>query len=338
MKKLFSILLSFAMVLGMGSVALADGEVETPGKTKEVLEDVNSITITKKYQLTNEGTSSPEETFNFTIERTSVTDAGVGITKDTMPIATISDVSYLKSEAGSKNAEKAVIVTLPSYTNVGIYAYTIKEEDGRKAGVTYFGDEIKLVVTVTQGETGFIRTAAVHTEKTGDKTDIFANLYSAGNLEISKLVTGNLGDKSKYFDVTVTLIGEEGKTYEESYPVDGGSIAAGSIKVGTPTIFKIKDGDTIIIKNLPYGLAYTVVEADYTGSNGGYEEAKYDFSNKSGIKVIGSIKETVAITNEKKANVDTGISLDSIPYILLLGFAVLGMGALFFRRRQNTSF
>lgn len=339
MKKLFSILLSFAMVLGMGSVALADGEVETLKKTTQILSDMDKVTITKEYQLKNEGTSSPDETFNFTIERTSVTDAGVGIDAVNMLIPTINTATYVKGEAGSTTADKEITVSLPTYTSVGIYTYTIKEIDGKKAGVTYFGDDIKLVVTVTQGETGFIRTAAVHTEgENGTKSDSFQNEYSAGNLEISKKVTGNLGDKSKYFDVTVTLTGEEGKTYEDSYPVTGGSIAAGSIEVGTPTTFQIKDGDTIKIGNLPYGVTYTVVEADYTGSNGGYEEAKYDFSDEKESKLIDNATETIEITNEKTADVDTGISLDSIPYILLLGFAVLGMGALFFRRRQNTSF
>ena len=349
MKKLFSILLSFAMVLGMGSVALADGEVETLKKTTQSLSDMDKVTITKEYQLKNEGTSSPDETFNFTIERTSVTDASAGTVAKLsapkregeilMPIPTIDTVHYTKGEAGPTTANKKITVSLPTYKSVGIYTYTIKEIDGNKAGVTYFGKNIKLVVTVTQGEEGLVRTAAVHTEdENGTKSDSFQNVYSAGNLEISKLVTGNLGDKSKYFDVTVTLTGEEGKIYEESYPVDGGSIAAGSIKVGIPTIFKIKDGDTITIKNLPYGLAYTVVEEDYTGSNGGYEEAKYDFSDEEESKLIDNATETIEITNEKTADVDTGISLDSIPYILLLGFAVLGMGALFFRRRQNTSF
>ena len=56
------------------------------------------------------------------------------------------------------------------------------------------------MVTVLQGENGRLRVAAVHTEaEDGDKADKFPNEYSAGSLAIAKVVTGNMGDKEKYF-------------------------------------------------------------------------------------------------------------------------------------------
>lgn len=347
MKKLFSTLLALVFVLSMGTIAMANGDTTTPEG------NMGTITIKKQYKLTNPDTSSPAETFEFKIERTSVTDAGDGIVAELsdpvvvgeilMPLPTIGDVSYVKGEADTDvTTLRDIVVTLPMYSSVGIYTYTINEILGTNAGVTYFAGDITLVVTVTQGTSGLIATAAVHTEnpvspsydEDSTKSDTFENEYSAGDLEFSKVVTGNLGDKAKYFDVTVTLTGVAGMTYDNPYPVTGGSNLAnpGTIVVGTPTLFKIRDGETIKIANLPYGVTYTVVETDYTGED--YDEADYSEFDEE----IDSALDTVVITNNKDTDVDTGISLDSIPYIMILGLAVLGISGLFLKRRKNANF
>ena len=144
-----------------------------------------------------------------------------------------------------------------TYSSVGIYTYTITENAGNNAGVTYYGDPIRLVVTVQQGADNKIRVAAVHTEKEGGiKSHNFENKYSAGSLQISKTVTGNMGDRDKYFKVTVTLTGESGKTYAESYNITGGSTSPDSteknpstITVGKPVDIYLKHGDTVTISN-----------------------------------------------------------------------------------------
>ena len=50
-------------------------------------------------------------------------------------------------------------MNLPEYTSVGVYTYTLKETDNKTAGVTYYSKDIKLVVTVIQGEDGELRVA-----------------------------------------------------------------------------------------------------------------------------------------------------------------------------------
>ncbi len=56
-------------------------------------------------------------------------------------------------------------------------------------------------------------------ESTGEgKKDDFDNLYSAGELEVHKDVEGIMGNKDKYFEFTVQLTGEEGKTYQTATP------------------------------------------------------------------------------------------------------------------------
>lgn len=317
-KKIAALICSAVMMLSMGTAALAD----------------ETVTITKSYELANAGTTSPAETFSFSIQPVSVTDAAEGVTVANMPVPTVGNVTYAAGEAGSETKAKNITVNIPdTYTSVGIYSYEIQETAGTTAGVTYRTEPIRLVVTVTQGENGFVKVAAVHTEdENGKKSSSFnENTYSAGTLSVSKTVTGNMGDQSKYFDFTVTLTGQEGKTYAESYAVSGGSTNAGNpavIKVGEATTFHLKHGDTISIGNLPYGVTYTVAETAVEG---------YTTTKTGDSGVINAAEQTAAFTNEKGMKVDTGITLDSMPYILALCFVALCAVVLVARKRFSVN-
>lgn len=338
MKKVISVLLALIFVLSMGTMALADTKPSpSPSPTTPTYTDVSTVTIHKTYEATNTGTTSPAETFNFTIENTGVTNAASGVTVNNMPTPTIGSVSYSAGEAGSANKTKDVTVTLPDYPSVGVYTYTIKETAGNTAGVTYRTSDIKLVVTVIE-QNGLVRIAAVHTEgQDGEKSDTFSdNTYSAGSLEISKTVTGIMGDKTKYFKVTVTLNGETGKTYARTYTVAGGSkiengtdnCTSSTIAVGTPKDFYIKNGETLEIENVPYGVTYTVDEADYS------EEDYTATGEVTTAETVDAATETVSITNDKGGTVDTGVIMDNLPFIVIAVLAVAGMTVIVSRKRS----
>lgn len=329
MKKLFAMLLAVAMIFSLATVSFASEDVEAP-----VYEDMETVTVTKTYTATNEGTVSPAETFSFTaLTCVSVTDAAEGVTAANAPVPTIATVDFA---AGEATATKDITITLPEYTSVGIYTYTFSEVVGDTAGVTYHDDEITLKVTVIQGADGKIRVAAVHTESDGQKSDDFENVYSAGTLAVSKTVTGNLGDQTKDFIVKVTFTAPQGKVVKEaiSYVVDGETltIAPDAWENGVASVdIALKHGETITFTNIPYGVAYTVVENDYTGD--GYDAAKYAISDEA--KVIDSAADTVAITNNKTTDVDTGVVMDSIPYILILAVAAFGIVAIMSKKRYE---
>lgn len=192
----------------------------------------------------------------------------------------------------------------------------------------YYGNDIKLVVTVIQGENGKLRVAAVHTEAEGEKSDTFTNTYSAGKLNISKTVKGNLGDQSKYFEFKVTLTGEKGKTYASSYAVSGGSNTANptSIEIGKETTFLLKHGETISIANLPYGVSYTVTE---TAADG------YTTTKSGDTGSVNAENQTAAFENSRNGEVDTGINLTTLPYILVFAGVIVIAGAAFITRRRK---
>lgn len=324
------------LLAGVLSISLAMGVSVMPAfaASGETYADMDSVVIKKNYELANEGTFSPAETFSFDIEADNVTDASDDITPENMPMPTIGTVSYRRGEAGSTTKTKEIKIDLPEYDSVGVYTYIIHEAAGGSAGVTYYGDAILLRVTVIEQD-GKLRIAAVHTEdpeSTGEgKKDDFDNLYSAGELEVHKDVEGIMGNKDKYFEFTVQLTGEEGKTYQDSYAITGGSYDANpasiEIRPGetTEATFYLKDGDTIHIENLPYGVEYQVSEtpvADYvtteTGTEGEVDEAV----------------EQASFTNTKGGTVDAGVALESAPYLFTLTGAA-GVGLLLTLRRRH---
>ena len=324
------------LLAGVLSISLAMGVSVMPAfaASGETYADMDSVVIKKNYELANEGTFSPAETFSFDIEADNVTDASDDITPENMPMPTIGTVSYRRGEAGSTTKTKEIKIDLPEYDSVGVYTYIIHEVAGHSAGVTYYGDAILLRGTVIEQD-GKLRIAAVHTEdpeSTGEgKKDDFDNFYSAGELEVHKDVEGIMGNKDKYFEFTVQLTGEEGKTYQDSYAITGGSYDANpaSIKIRpgetTEATFYLKDGDTIHIENLPYGVEYKVSEtpvADYvtteTGTEGEVDEAV----------------EQANFTNTKGGTVDAGVALESAPYLFTLTGAA-GVGLLLTLRRRH---
>lgn len=330
MKKILSTLLATALFLSMSVVAFA-AETET-------YSDMETVTITKDYNAVNSETTSPAETFRFTIERTSVTDAAVGVTSENMPIPTIVSVAYGAGDAGSVNKSKDIVVNLPAYTSVGIYTYTIKEIAGTTAGVTYYDKDITLKVTVIQDTDGKVRVAAVHTEGENEaKSDNFSNEYSAGSLTVTKKVTGNMGDQSKDFTVAVEFTAPEGKTVNEAISYTDGTeektVAVGDWKDGKATAqITLKHEESVSFTNIPYGVTYTVTENDYTAD--GYDAAAYEFGDNN--KKIDSVSDNVTITNNKGTEVDTGVFIDNLPYIMLL--AIVGFGAIMFISRKRRAF
>ena len=313
MKKLFAVLLALLLALSMVS-ALAEG-----------VDPRTEFYITKGYTLGNEGIgTAPAETLAFDVVGVSVTDAAEGIA--------IGD--YLPTVDGSPvDGTSSIKVTLPTYESVGVYTYTITEKEGSTAGVTYTAKDtpITLVVTVANGESGFVCYPVVKLGEGAEeeKTTTITNTYTAGELAVKKVVTGELGDKNKDFNVTVTFTAPEGKTVAGAITwTDGETAGSATFTNGEATAYiTLKHDEKVTFTNIPYGVTYTVVEDDYTGE--GYDEAEYsEFDGE-----INSAKDEVTITNNKGAEIDTGITTDSMPYIVLMGIVVLAGVAMIAKRR-----
>lgn len=308
MKKFVAILLTLMLVLGV-SAAFAEGTSLTNASFNKVYAE--------------EGGTAPAATFTFTA---APAGSGDGATGDG-PALTISNV-----EARGAGTYPAKITPVTDFPTVGKYYYKVSETQGNVAGITYDASALYLMVLVTNGDNGTL-VPSYYLYTNNDmlaKQDTFTNTYKAGKLNISKTVTGNLGDKTKYFEFKVKLTGEAGKTYGDSYAVSGGSYATNptSIKIGEETTFMLKDGETISIANLPYGVTYTVTE---TAADG------YTTTKTGDTGTINAAEMTAAFTNSKTGSIDTGVTTESLPYVVLMGFVVLAGAALLLKRKAHNN-
>lgn len=310
MKKVLALLLAVVMVIGMTTMAMAEDAEGTK-------------TFTVKY--TGEG--KPAETFTFSdFTFVSVTEAGVdanGNVITTGPAITkIADVTI-----AADATEGTATITLPEFPAVGIYTYTFNEVAGTKAGVTYYTDTMKLVVTVVQDGANKVRVAAVHVQNGStneDKTGEIENTYAKGTLAVKKIVAGNMGDRKKPFDITVTFAAE-GKDIASEITYTGAQ--SGTVNGNTVTL-SLKHDDTVTFANIPEGVTWSVEEEDY--SEEGYT-VSYSTQTK---EMAANAVDTCDVTNTKTGTVDTGIVLDSLPYILI-GVAVAAAAVLMVAKKRR---
>ena len=126
-EKLLAGVLSISLAMGVSVMPAFAAQVQGPP-----YEDVSRVYLTKNYELTNTGTLSPEETFTFTIEPGTVTNASDSIdAAKYMPI--VGDVTYQQGDAGSANKTRQIEIQLPEYDSVGVYTYIIHEAAGGSA-------------------------------------------------------------------------------------------------------------------------------------------------------------------------------------------------------------
>lgn len=364
MKKLLAILLALMMVLVSVSALAADDDQKEKATEPDIAKKISNpgaseeatFTLTKTYTLTGENAVNPSDVIKFTVGNPGFENAGTAAPN---PIPMISIV-YPEGAEGytvSQGAESAEItVKLPQYNVAGIYTYTISEVDTNVAGVTYLANPLNVKISVTNGTTAgtfVIAGIAVREGNNTTKTDKFENKYDSGTLEISKAVTGNMGDKAKVWDFTVTLTAPTGDTVnapititgtytsvkENTTAVPATGIAAGWTGEKTLKV-QLTDAQNIKFANLPAGVTYTVVEdaasTDPEKANADGYKTTTTFSDTNTTKAIAAgDADTVAFVNNKQVDIDTGVTLDSTVYMLIMALALAGFVVLKIRRRED---
>ena len=133
-----------------------------------------------------------------------------------------------------------------------------------------------------------------------------------------RLVVTVINDETGNLRVAAVHTESEGGGSYDSNPT--------SIAIDTEATFHLKHGETLSIANLPYGVSYTVTETAAEG---------YTTTKEGDSGSINAPAQTAAFTNDRTTTVDTGITTDSLPYVLLLGIVVLAGAVLFIKRRAN---
>lgn len=149
---------------------------------------------------------------------------------------------------------------------------------------------------------------------------------STVTLTVTKTVTGNFGDKSKAFQFSMQVDG--GNSFKLT--AKGTALPRGS---QSDYIFSLKDGENIVIEGMPVGKKIVLAETNaeqYTVSFNDTVETNRNYVNEKGLKENTTIK----VTNHRNVSPDTGVFVDSLPYILIIA-CVAGAAALFLIRRRK---
>ena len=159
---------------------------------------------------------------------------------------------------------------------------------------------------------------------------------ASANLTVTKTVTGKLGDTNKAF--TFQILDASGKPVElTTGSYEFGNANGALLNDGTDGKFTLKDGASIIFKNLPSG-QYKIVEDDYTGEK--YEtsyvvDSGTPENRREASVTIGTDAKTIGFTNNCTLQPDTGVLLDTLPYIVILAVVAGGVALLMLRKRRK---
>lgn len=159
---------------------------------------------------------------------------------------------------------------------------------------------------------------------------------ASANLTVTKTVTGKLGDTNKAFTFTITKAdGTAANITDTNIEISEADRAKVEWKGNGQ--FTLKDGASIIFKNLPSG-QYKVVEDNYSGEK--YEtsyvvDSGTPENRREASVTIGTDAKTIAFTNNCTLQPDLGVLLDTLPYIVILAVVAGGVALLMLRKHRK---
>ena len=179
------------------------------------------------------------------------------------------------------------------------YTYQIEEVDTAFDGVTY--DKTKYTVTVTLEDDGQGHlTPNAKISGGEDGSIVLKNKLARRNLTISKTTAGNAVLSGDAFTVKIGLSRNNNDIVpvDGDYPMDGAEEKKLTVKNGEATL-KIRDGQTVTIKDIPVGTAYTVEETDERAQGYNIDASAYT-SGGSG-KIATDKEARVELKNVRNA-------------------------------------
>lgn len=160
------------------------------------------------------------------------------------------------------------------------YTYQIEEVDTAFDGVTY--DKTKYTVTVTLEDDGQGHlTPNAKISGGEDGSIVLKNELARRDLTISKTTAGNAVLSDDAFTVKIGLSRKDIVPVDGDYPMDGAEETKLTVKNGEATL-KIRDGQTVTIKDIPVGTTYTVEETDERAQGYNIDASAYT-SGGSGV-------------------------------------------------------
>ena len=347
MKKILAILL--ALILVLANVAALAEEAKYNPSTAFTFKP-----LPKEYEVIGASDEAlyPQETLSFTVTAAEDNpDGGDAV----ITVGANADNKVAVTGVNGNDLQ----INVPAFSLPGLYHFTIKEVEGNTQGVTYNTDtEIGISVLVTFNADDAAQLEVVNTAdlknfgitakgegENKEKVEELTNKYELGSLTVSKEVTGNLGDRNQLFDIKVTFEAEgdvlSDITVEtESTGTNPAKVAMADWENGTAEVdIQLKHGESLTFKDIPANVTYTVVEdekhaADDPNGADGSTGYTVTYDGDEGEIAAGETSEA-SITNDKNITIDTGVALESVPYIMILAVTMIGAALLVLRKREE---
>lgn len=165
------------------------------------------------------------------------------------------------------------------------------------------------------------------------RLDTSKNLYAIWkpttvNLEIVKFITGTMGDRNRTFPFTVTVTYDDQSTPYSFELGDYNTVGAAGGKYVIPGVRK---GSTVTVSETDddYTSSYAVTAGGVPKTSGNGESVTFDIDYSD----AGPVE--VKFTNHRDGVPETGVVLDSLPYILILGLVAAGAVLLLKRKKHD---
>ena len=198
----------------------------------------------------------------------------------------------------------------------------------------------------TREKAQFVFTPSTELSTTDRVVKFYARYVSnTQQLTVSKTVTGLLGDTGKTFTFQLMDANRKAVAIDNT---DGTAITTNdnAAWIGTDGKFTLKHGGTITFNKLPVG-TYYVYELDeedalkhyQTTWTGADEEQTTPIEGNAERKATVTIgadgAKTLAFTNHCGLKPDTGVLLDTLPYIVILAVVAGGVALLMLRKHRK---
>lgn len=175
------------------------------------------------------------------------------------------------------------------------------------------------------------------------------NSYTSNraDLTVTKTVTGNMADLDEVFTFQMSIASAE-EINPEKITYKKGTAEEGKLSDLTDNKFTLKNGESIVFSGIPKEAIVTVTETgaeDYkttvkvsdtpTAEAVALAAETGSGDTKTGSVTISATAQTIAFTNTKEIPVNTGVILDTLPYVLMLIAVGGGVVAFFLRKRHH---
>ncbi len=234
-----------------------------------------------------------------------------------------------------------------NFSKPGQYYFTLTEIPGNDQDIVYNPTNASYMVRVDvvwdlDAEGAPTTTAKIKTVqllnaagKVKAPVAAFTNTDPNGNLKVEKTVKGIAANTNDEFTFSVTLT-KGGKPLAGSYNTKKNGTA--SDKVHDGSTFTLKSGETFEIDNLPEGTSYTVTETDAKGYDSTDVTAEGTTTQKTTTgsgTISNGDNDKVDFVNNKGFGPQTGITMNTLPFVAVGVVAVAGGAALVISRRRH---